>query len=303
MFDRVRKYLTPGTFIALLALVLAVTGGAFAATGGGGGSSHATLTTSAAKAKVKLKTGPRGATGPAGKNGANGAPGAQGPAGPAGATGAKGETGAPGGNGTDGTDGSTGPAGETVFVKTLGPNQGGCDAGGAEFSNKTGKAAACNGESGTGGGGGEGYPKFLPEGKSETGTWGTYLPPGVAEEAHAVSPISFPIQLELAPKGQYYVTLAEQEAVPTGVPAECQVEVEGKKVVGSAGDPVAAEGYLCIYEANREAPEPLKIHDFLKKPTPSGEGGKVGALLAFVDDEEPSGTEVQVAGTWAVTAE
>ena len=37
MFHRVRRHLTPATFIALLALVFAVTGGAFAASSHGGG--------------------------------------------------------------------------------------------------------------------------------------------------------------------------------------------------------------------------------------------------------------------------
>jgi hypothetical protein len=38
MFHRARKHLTSSTFIALLALVFAVTGVSFAATGGGSGS-------------------------------------------------------------------------------------------------------------------------------------------------------------------------------------------------------------------------------------------------------------------------
>ena len=90
---RKRVHFGPATAIAFLALVFAITGGAFAATGGnGGGSSHATLIASAAKAKSKVKVGPRGPAGPAGKNGANGANGAAGPQGPQGPKGENGTT-------------------------------------------------------------------------------------------------------------------------------------------------------------------------------------------------------------------
>ena len=94
MFQALRKHLTPSTFIAFVALVFAVTGGAFAAGSHGGGSpvqatassgrvgSATPLATSAkSKGKSKSKAGPRGPAGP------KGATGATGPAGPAGATG------------------------------------------------------------------------------------------------------------------------------------------------------------------------------------------------------------------------
>ena len=82
MFRALRNHLTPSTAIAFVALVFAITGGAFAATGSvnnsGGGGSHGTLTASVAKKKAKPK--PKGgARGPAGPKGA---PGATGPAGP-----------------------------------------------------------------------------------------------------------------------------------------------------------------------------------------------------------------------------
>ena len=104
MFQAIRKHLNPTTVVAFVALVFAMTGGAFAASGGsgGGGTGSKTIasvtrgaggnpisTTAKSKAKPKTKAGPRGPAGPAGKNGATGV---TGPAGPAGATGAKGET-------------------------------------------------------------------------------------------------------------------------------------------------------------------------------------------------------------------
>ena len=68
MLSNIRKHLTPSTGIALIALVFALTSGAFAATGGGspgnttmGGSSRASDQTLAliSKAKTKAKAGPR----------------------------------------------------------------------------------------------------------------------------------------------------------------------------------------------------------------------------------------------------
>jgi Collagen triple helix repeat (20 copies) len=102
MFHAIRKHLTPATVIATLALVFAVTGGAYAA------SKYLITSTKQIKPSVlaSLK----------GKNGAAGPAGAQGPAGPAGASGAKGENGIAGNEGMQGKEGprgATGPAGVT----------------------------------------------------------------------------------------------------------------------------------------------------------------------------------------------
>jgi hypothetical protein len=170
MFNQLRKHLTPSTFIAFLALVFALTGGAFAATGGsggGGGGSKVDLagshtlaaTTAKAKPAPKGKAGPRG---PAGKNGAAGATGATGPAGatgpggpqgPQGAAGVKGETGAAGTNGTNGKDGTDGTNGMI------------------------------------------GFTKILPKGETETGTWATRLTEG--EETALPLTFSIPLKHEL----------------------------------------------------------------------------------------------------------
>jgi hypothetical protein len=72
MFSALRKHLTPGTFIALIALIFAMTGGAFAASSSGGGSgakatasvTRGTSVAAAAKSKAKPKAGPRGPAGP-----------------------------------------------------------------------------------------------------------------------------------------------------------------------------------------------------------------------------------------------
>jgi hypothetical protein len=97
------KHLTPSTVIASLALVLAMTGGAYAAS--------KYLITKTSQIKPSVLKSLQGKTGHAGPAGPAGAPGA-GSQGPAGAGGAKGETGAAGAAGTNGTNGKDGKNGE-----------------------------------------------------------------------------------------------------------------------------------------------------------------------------------------------
>jgi hypothetical protein len=108
MFRALRKrmHFSPATAIATLALVFAMTGGAYAA--------NKYLITSTKQISPKVLKSLKGKNG---TNGANGAPGAAGPAGPGGpqgpggAAGAKGETGAPGAKGENGAPGATGATG------------------------------------------------------------------------------------------------------------------------------------------------------------------------------------------------
>jgi Collagen triple helix repeat (20 copies) len=104
MFSAIRRrlHLTPATAIASLALVLAMSGGAYAA------SKYVITSTKQISPKV-LKS----LQGKNGKNGVNGAPGAAGPQGPAGKDGAKGENGANGKDGATGAEGPAGPQGPT----------------------------------------------------------------------------------------------------------------------------------------------------------------------------------------------
>ena len=107
MFRRVHEKLgSAGLIIAVVALVAALTGSAFAATG-------FKLTKSEQKEVTKIAkkyAGKKGATGPAGAQGPAGAPGAKGDAGAAGAPGK------PGPEGSPGATGATGPAGPTETV-------------------------------------------------------------------------------------------------------------------------------------------------------------------------------------------
>lgn len=104
---------SPAMIVAVLALVFAATGGAYASvqSSGSGISAHAA---------AKKKKGTKGARGPAGRPGAPGATGPQGPkgaTGPAGPTGPKGDAGAPG---AKGDDGAAGPGAQS-FYKQLTP--------------------------------------------------------------------------------------------------------------------------------------------------------------------------------------
>jgi hypothetical protein len=133
MFQAIRKRLTPSTVIATLALVFAMSGGAYAA------SKYLITSTKQIKPSVlkKLtgKAGPAGKEGLAGKTGTNGA---QGPAG---------EKGTAGTNGVNGKDGTNG---ESVTIKPYLTSGSECKKqGGSEF--KVGSAAptfACNGADG-----------------------------------------------------------------------------------------------------------------------------------------------------------
>lgn len=102
MFSRVHQKLgTAGLVVAIVALVAAMTGGAFAAGGG-----HLT-----GKEKKEVKKIAKKFAGKKGKNGAPGATGPQGPKGDTGAAGAKGDTGAKGDKGDRGERGLEGSEG------------------------------------------------------------------------------------------------------------------------------------------------------------------------------------------------
>ncbi len=276
MFSSIRKHLNPTTVLACAALVFAMTGGAFAATGGSGGRgsssgpSHATLTATAAKSKAKSKTkaGPKGPAGPAGKNGTNGtngAPGATGPAGPQGTA------------GDNGSNGSNGEPGTSVTSKQLTNKEAACNKeGGSEFTAGTTKTTACNGKEGspwTAGG-------TLPKGSSEKGEWGTvYYPPAVLEGGLTLVPISFGIPLTEAPAVHVIKAGEKGEGNGTGCPATSE-----------AAKPEAEPGSLCIFietEANVAQ---------LVGGSPTTVGTRV-----FI---APAKAEQTIAdGTWAVTAE
>ncbi len=109
MSSAIRKRVTPATVIATVALVMAMSGGAYAA-----GHYLISSTKQISPKVLKALTGKPGATGPAGTSGAQGATGPAGPTGatgPAGAVGAVGETGPAGAAGAPGKEGKAGKEG------------------------------------------------------------------------------------------------------------------------------------------------------------------------------------------------
>lgn len=166
MSSRIREqFSTTALILSVIALVFALMGGAYAASG-----------PQASQSKAKAKKGPPG---PRGKTGPAGPAGPVGPVGPAGPAGAKGDAGAAGQNG------------KSVTVTEIEEGEPECEErGGAEVKQEGAASGVeiCTGEEGspwTAGG-------TLPKGSTETGTWAF-----TANDADTeiLVPISFPIQL------------------------------------------------------------------------------------------------------------
>jgi hypothetical protein len=157
--------------IAGLALVFAMTGGAYAAK-----KYLITSTKQISPGVLKQLQGKAGAGGAPGAAGAQGAQGPAGPGGPVGSGGAKGETGPAGAKGEKGATGAAGAKGAT----------------GA-----------------TGASGATGFTETLPPGKTETGTWNVTVFGATTESAPGeLGSISFPIPL--ASGGKSFVFTEEQ---------------------------------------------------------------------------------------------
>jgi hypothetical protein len=285
-FEKAKKHLTPTTFIALLALIFAMSGGAYAA--------GKYLVTSTSQIKPSVLKRLTGKAGPAGKNGAQGVTGAAGPAG------AKGETGAAG-------TGSEGKAGESVKIARASGSE--CNGeGGASFSNAGGKVSACNGEEGTPGK--EGSPwtagGVLPSGSTETGAWTSgRFEHETGTENFSTTAISFqiPLKAALGAAQVHYVSLKKVENHE--VPAECNGIVNGVETEGSAADPLAQEGNLCVYQGIVVEPEgtetfTVPIIEPLSGAAPEPGASTAGAIL-HVDYEGPQEL-AEMQGSWAVTA-
>jgi hypothetical protein len=277
MFSRTRKRFTYANVAMTLALVFAMTGGAYAA--------GKFLITSTKQIKPSVLAQLRGKAGPAG------APGVQGSAGPAGTQGPAGKDGAPGANGKDGAPGANG---QSVVSAALNENEEGCTEGGSKFTVGAKTTTACNGEKGEKGEKGEpgttGFTKTLPSGKTETGAWVV----NAWGEALALASISFSIQLPGALNNEhvYLVKAGEQ------ISGACE---------GTTEKPEAAKGDLCVYIGSLNSVAPFGPYgqgsNAIKPPSanqPGTPGADVsGAFLMFAGQstEKTSGW-----GAWAVTA-
>jgi hypothetical protein len=258
------RFGTAGLVIAVVALVAALSGAAYAASGG--------LTPrqqkEVKKIAKKFAPGAPGATGPAGPQGNPG------PAGPAGARGEQGAKGDKGDQGDTGAKGNPGTPGESVAIIPLGVanGTGHCEEGGAKFTTATDEGFACNGSAGGAGGGG--YPATLPSGKSELGTWEVQGEAGLGTEFASETTISFPLPLAAPPTEKILIT-------------ENPSEADEQKCPGSAPEPKASAGVLCVYVETALTENPA-----LK---PFGSLRTYGAFLFFGPTDE-------AVGSWAVTA-
>ncbi len=280
MFSAIGKRMrvSPTTVIATLALVFAMTGGAYAA--------KKYLITSTKQISPKVLKSLQGKAGPAGAAGAQGLAGAQG------AAGAQGPGGAPGGKGENGVNGVS------VTSKALKKGEGACTEGGSEFTSAGGKTSACNGKEGspwTAGG-------TLPSGKTERGVWSVLY--SATEAGQPMSaPISFDIPLETAPQANAptnFIGPEEGEGEPNenkgAIPSHCK---------GTVASPEAVGGNLCVFVRTSVNATASAFGAVFFDPQSGGAeplhgAGAGGAIVGF--SAKAPGTVFED-GTWAVTAE
>ncbi len=266
MFKRFKQRLEasgPGVTLAVIAIVLALTGGAFAAAGKLTGPQKKEVEKIAKK--FAGKRGKPGATGPAGKDGTNGANGT---------------------NGKDGTNGKNGENGKSVVVnpEAKGAN---CQEGGVsvEVAESGSKKFVCNGLKGEAGE--EGSPwtagGTLPPGATETGVWTFTGNVGDKKGIHVS--LSFPIPLA-ENLGESRVHVWKDADFATN----CQ---------GGYAEPTAPPGNLCVYISALESTEGTKFAGIFPVENEGVRGAsKMGALLFF---QPPTSEEASGTGTFAVT--
>ena len=208
----------------------------------------------------------------------NGANGAQGPAGP---TGAGGPQGAAGNAGTNGTNG------ESVVNTELKPNSAkgaACKEGGAEFKVGAGTGThACNGSPWVLGG--------LPKGATETGV--VVISAHRKHNEYNVGAISFAVPLkEPLESANVHLVKASEQPLASGPCAG-----------GTAYEPKAESGNLCVYEEISINPGTPVIGSGFIPPATGAGAAKSGAILlsetAFTAPAEEG--EVLFVGHWAVT--
>jgi hypothetical protein len=266
MFSLLRnRFGIPG-LVAVIALVLAMVGGAFAA------NKYVITSTKQIKPSVlKALKGKNGGAGPAGTNGTNGT------------NGAKGDQGVQGVPGTPGTNGNTVRNGTGAPAAGLGNN--------GDFYIDTassmiyGPKTAGAWGSGTSLKGQTGFTEVLPPNKTETGAWSTMI----GAEGYGIADIAFPIPLanEIAATNVHVI-------VPGGT------GVNGQCTGGTAANPKADPGHLCIYVTIAEGTiNPITESKSIKAGSSSENGAGVSGVIL----KTASSFNGAVGwGTWAVTA-
>jgi hypothetical protein len=290
MFSAIRRrmHVSPATVIATLALVFAMTGGAYAAS--------KYLITSTKQIKPSVLAQLKGRTGPAGVNGANGAQGPQGPTG----------TGAPG------PEGKAGGPGESVASAEVKVGEAGCNKlGGSKFTVGGKETTACNGKEGKEGK--EGSPWTaggnLPPGRPLRGEWG--IQEFFSEHKEFANTVSFALPPASAP-AVHILNKNEKELVYNATTKKVE-EVSSSVCKGTPENPTAPSGTLCVYTQAEEglispevwasitgSPNNVAICEWVG---PSGctsiSASRFGFGVVYETNSEPGGLNVK--GTWAVT--
>jgi hypothetical protein len=176
MFSAMRRHFSFAGLIATLALVLAMSGGAWAA------KKYLITSTNQISPSVLKKL--KGATGPQGLPGTPGSPGA------------KGDAGAPGTNGTNGL---------SVTMTKLNPGDLNCKEGGAKFAVGAGTPTfACNGSPWAAGG-------TLPSEATETGMWSFGVNP--PERQYVSVGFAVPLETPIEAANVHYIKTEGEDAV------------------------------------------------------------------------------------------
>lgn len=295
MSSFLKKHLNGTTAIAIVALVFAMTGGAFAVTSKGGNGSHATATIAKKKGKTRSLRGPRGPRGPKGETGPAGPQGPQGPAGP------NGKDGSAGKDGLNGKDGAPGTNGTSVVSAALGKGDAHCQEGGSEFTAAEGKKTyACNGLEGEPGAIHPG--ETLPSEASETGVYGppvggAFSSNTMPENTNYQQAVSFNIPLASAPQFVFVPSTTAGATSAYGSAAGCPGVTGGR--------PEAEPGMLCVYAAPVTFLNVVSATVTAKNPSDfEGTGGPqpAGAILQVACPASVYVGVCSAAGLWAVTA-
>jgi hypothetical protein len=262
VFSTIGKRITYANVAMTLALVFAMSGGAYAA-------KRYLITSTKQISPSVLKQ----LQGKNGKNGTNGAPGPQGPQGPVGEKGA---------NGANGTNGSNGKDGESVVAKSA--TAGECKEGGTAFTTAGKTEHVCNGSPWTAGG-------TLPKNAAERGQWamsGTgpaFLQTGISFTVPLAAPLTAN-QTHFIGDEEGFKEPKEAAAIKNG---ECS---------GTYTDPGAKSGNLCVFinPTSLNGPGTLAIEN--AETAAEAGAGVSGAVLA----ELYLGSEIaHYEGSWVVT--
>jgi hypothetical protein len=262
MLSFARRRFTFANVAMTLALVFAMTGGAFAA-----GKFLITSTKQISPKVLKSLQGKAGKTGAAGAQGPAGPVGPSGPAGPQGAVGAAGAKGDTGAVGPQGPQGSQGAKGSVGAAGPQGPQ----------------------GEPWTAGG-------TLPKGKTEMGAWSAPVIESLGAQKNAEAAISYVIPLSAALEdelecGEPGKQPCHIQVKPEGYDGTDNTGTEHEQCPGTVEEPKAKEGFLCVYtKSSGGITADSPVADF---SWPSG------AVVRF---ENGFALGLYALGTWAVTA-